>query len=110
MPARTARVAWLRPPPVAPARGASAGTGATEETDASAGTTVSEILFTATPLVNTGLTGTPRSTDPAGSQVVASIPRVEARGHADGSSVDTRRHRRSWHLSRLVEPGGCPGV
>src|SRR5438552_18783281 len=37
--------------------------------------------------------------------------RTAGRSYVNRSSVDTyrrRRHRRSWHLSGVVEPGGCP--
>jgi hypothetical protein len=47
-------------------------------------------------------------------QVVASFSRrrMASQSYADRSSVDIRqrRYRRSWHLSRVVKSGGCPGV
>lgn len=54
---------------------------------------------------------------PVAGQVVTSIlarlGSPEARGYADRSSIypgPDARNSRSWHLSRVVKSGGCPGV
>src|SRR3569833_1930547 len=41
------------------------------------------------------------------------MPGRQTRSYVNRSSVDVYRsrcRRRSWHLSRVVEPGGCPDV